>query len=109
MAATLSKEERIYSRNDIQSLLKTGKWETFTCLKICYKVHENSEDDGRMMVSVPKRSFKRAVKRNLLKRRIREAYRLNKDRFKGRDILFCYTAKEVLPFEAIASDIALVK
>jgi len=31
-----------------------------------------------MAVSVPKRLFKRAVDRNQLKRRIREAYRLNK-------------------------------
>lgn len=31
-----------------------------------------------MAVSVPKRLFRKAVDRNLLKRRIREAYRLNK-------------------------------
>ena len=31
-----------------------------------------------MLVSVPKRLFKKAVDRNLLKRRIREAYRQNK-------------------------------
>lgn len=30
------------------------------------------------MVSVPKKCFKRAVKRNRVKRQIREAYRLNK-------------------------------
>jgi len=34
-----------------------------------------------MAVSVPKRLFRRAVDRNLLKRRIREAYRLNKPAF----------------------------
>lgn len=34
-----------------------------------------------MAVSVPKRLFKRAVDRNLLKRRIREAYRLQKPGF----------------------------
>ena len=34
-----------------------------------------------MAVSVPKRLFKRAVDRNLLKRRIREAYRLQKPVF----------------------------
>ena len=34
-----------------------------------------------MAVSVPKRLFKRAVDRNLLKRRIREAYRLQKPDF----------------------------
>ena len=33
---------------------------------------------AQMMVSVPKRYFKRAVKRNLIKRQVREAYRLNK-------------------------------
>lgn len=59
------------------------------------------------MVSVPKRCFKRAVKRNLLKRRIREAYRLNKQLLPvsmpdgGTDILFIYSTKEVLDFSAV--------
>lgn len=30
-------------------------------------------------VSVPKKKFKRAVKRNLIRRRVKEAYRLNKN------------------------------
>lgn len=36
-----------------------------------------------MAVSVPKRLFKKAVDRNLLKRRIREAYRLNRADLSG--------------------------
>ena len=60
-----------------------------------------------IVVSVPKRCFKRAVKRNLLKRRIREAYRLNKQLLPvsmpdgGTDILFIYSTKEVLDFSAV--------
>lgn len=34
---------------------------------------------AKVVISVPKKRFKRAVHRNLLKRRIREAYRLNRE------------------------------
>lgn len=56
------------------------------------------------MVSVPKKLFKRAVKRNLLKRRIREAYRKQKHNLAvegGADVLFMYSTKEVLSYEDI--------
>lgn len=61
-------------------------------------------DTNRIMVSVPKKLFKRAVKRNLLKRRIRESYRKQKHGLEikeGLDILFMYSTKEVLGYEAI--------
>ena len=66
-------------------------------------------DDGnavsRILISVPKRSFKRAVKRNLLKRRIRESYRRQKSLLSGGvDLLFVYTSREVLPYETIYAD-----
>ncbi|MBQ9410758.1 MAG: ribonuclease P protein component [Bacteroidales bacterium] len=62
-------------------------------------------DASRIVVSVPKRLFKRAVKRNLLKRRIREAYRRQKGLLSApMDILFIYSAPEVLPYEAIFAD-----
>lgn len=46
-------------------------------------VYMKAEADGscpavRVLFSVPKRCFKRAVKRNRVKRQLREAYRLNK-------------------------------
>ena len=49
------------------------------------------------MVSVSKRFFKRAVKRNLLKRRLREAYRTRKGLLPaGVDLMLVYNSKEVL-------------
>jgi ribonuclease P protein component len=68
-------------------------------------------------LSVPKKAFKRAVDRNILRRRIREAYRLNKiDLYKylinsklHADKRFAfmvlYTAKEEMPFSEIEKGI----
>jgi len=62
------------------------------------------------MVSVPKRFFKRAVKRNLLKRRLREAYRTQKELLgpSAIDVLFLYNSKEVLDFLSIKEEVASV-
>ena len=59
----------------------------------------------RIMVSVSKRYFKRAVKRNRIKRQLREAYRLQKELLKplggGLDIAFLWTSDEVLSTEKV--------
>ena len=59
---------------------------------------DNGADCNRIMVSVPKKLFKRAVKRNLLTRRIRESWRRQKHDLNGQqsvDILFIYPTKEI--------------
>ena len=96
---TLPKSERLSGQKAIGTLLSEGRYVTSGCLKICYK---DGEGVSRIMVSVPKKRFKRAVMRNLLKRRIRESYRLQKELLeKPLDILFIYTSPEVLPSEVI--------
>lgn len=47
-------------------------------LRVVYLPVEESEAPATILVSVSKRRFKRAVKRNRVKRQIREAYRTNK-------------------------------
>lgn len=79
---TLGKEERLCSRKLIDSLFKGGGSRAMSGfpLRMVYAMTERHEGEpaAQILVSVPKRCFKRAVKRNRIKRLVREAYRLNK-------------------------------
>ena len=106
---TLSKSERLCGATSVAEVFEHGKGVTAGCLRCKYLVHEGSQELSRIVVSVPKRNFKRAVKRNLLKRRIRESYRRQKALLgPGVDVLFIYTLKEVLPYEAVYADMTAV-
>lgn len=99
----LPKSHILRSKSDIDALLERGAVLFRYPIKVYYL--ERTSDDGfsRMMVSVPKRNFKRAVKRNLLKRRIREAWRLNNGILEGHgyDLLFVYLGREIESYARI--------
>jgi ribonuclease P protein component len=57
-----------------------------------------------LIISVPKKIYKRAVKRNLIRRRIREAFRLNcKDlpNIQGKDLLLVYVSSHIMDYGKI--------
>jgi ribonuclease P protein component len=81
---TFNKSERISKKKDIDHLFANGMSFIFYPLRVVYSCIESSNKGSiSILISVPKRKFKRAVKRNRIKRLIREAYRLNKGRLKG--------------------------
>lgn len=109
----LTRSERVRGRKLIDRLFSEGNSGFVFPLRYCYLVEKaDTTDSGRVsiMVSVPKRHFKRAVKRNLLKRRIREAFRLNKNILSDSipdglkiHIAFIYGCGEVAEFRKIKS------
>lgn len=79
MANTLRKAERLNKKKIIERLFAPGS-HSFSVfpLRVVYLPIENTESTVSILISVSKRRFKRAVKRNRIKRQIREAYRKNK-------------------------------
>lgn len=76
---TFSKSEHLCGEKRITRLFTEGKAFIAYPLRVIYLVEPKKDSESAsVMVSVPKKRFKRAVKRNRLKRLMREAYRLNK-------------------------------
>ena len=107
---TLPKKERLCGKTAISKLLAKGKHGSVPGLRyLC--LYGTDAEVTRMMVSVPKKSFKRAVKRNLLKRRIRESWRKQKHMLAvegNLDILFMYPVKEIISYEEIYAAVGQV-
>mgnify|MGYP000208509364 CR=1 FL=1 len=64
----------------------------------------------RVAFSVPKKNFKKAVQRNLLKRRMREAFRIHQSLLPTKDeksvplyhhLMFIYQSKDIEPYQRI--------
>ena len=100
---SLQKKERLSKEKSIQELFTKGSSFYFHPFKVLYLTHPDPGSTvNEVLFSVPKRQFKRAVDRNKIKRRLREAYRLNKSGLpQARKFLiaYIYTAKTILPSE----------
>ena len=77
---TLCKAERLNSKILIGKMFEGGVSKSFSIfpIRVVYMPVEQGEASASILICVSKRRFKRAVKRNRVKRQIREAYRKNK-------------------------------
>lgn len=112
---TLSRGERLRGDKRIRRLFTGGK-SGFAFPFRYYYVLDEMRDGAppvSMLVSVPKKMFKRAVKRNLLKRRTREAFRLNKGALADKaaaagmsvSIAFVFSSKDSLDYAAVCGGV----
>lgn len=102
------KSEKLKSRKSIDGLFEGGESRYVFPLRMMWKreVHPDNVPI-KAGFSVPKKIFKLAVSRNLLKRRMREAYRINSGILKLNNptshfsLFFVYTSKEIIDYQHI--------
>ena len=105
----LPKSERLSSLTAVRRLFTDGASGFVYPFRYMVFKSESTTPSVEVLFSVPKRNHKRANKRNTLKRRMREAYRLNNDALhaaikehgKDVDIAFVYSTKDLLPYKTI--------
>lgn len=103
MSYTFPKEEKLKNKKAIEKLFAEGKSFSHFPIRIVYR--ENELMMNRVAISVSKKHFKHAVDRNLYKRSMREAYRLNKsillEKSTTYDLMFLFLSKEKTSYDTI--------
>ena len=104
---TFTKAERLCGKTALDQLFQTGKSFNSYPFKAIWQETSHGEAPIQVVISVPKRLFKKAVHRNRIKRLIREAYRKNKakayDALGNKKVLLLliYTAKTIMEYKEV--------
>ena len=111
----LPKAERLRSLGAVRRLFDEGTAGFVYPFRYMVITEQSTKPSVEVLFSVPKRNHKRANKRNLLRRRMKEAYRLNKsllaaeDRGVVIDLALIYSSKELLPYKSINNAISRIR
>tara|TARA_B100000614_G_scaffold45720_1_gene38705 strand:- start:1337 stop:1717 length:381 start_codon:yes stop_codon:yes gene_type:complete len=99
---SFSKDERITNKKVIQKLFESGKKISLPPFIVKY-FYDKKEVKNKVLISVSKSKINSSVKRNLLKRRIRESYRLNKNIINrmGYSFAIVYSSSKILKYDEL--------
>lgn len=100
------------SKKDIDALFDDSNRIHATSLSLVFQVKNDRNYPFKVAFSVPKRNIRMAYQRNLIKRRLREAFRsmeqqvesLSNRRQLSIHIMFVYRSKKILPIAKIMED-----
>lgn len=105
----LYKSEKLCSTRDIEQVFShQGRSVTAYPLRAIFTTQAGSQP-ARFLISVPKKRHRHAVDRVLLRRRVREAYRLNRELLNPAlaaaglhvDVAFIYLSEKIKPYAVI--------
>lgn len=106
------RQERLKQKKSIQLLFSEGKTKKFFPLALYFLRYETKKYPfHQLLISVPKKHFKKSVVRNKIKRRIREAYRQHKhlmyNKTSGLPFLlgYVYISKNVQSYKSIEEQV----
>ena len=106
---SLSRDERLRKLGAIRRQFESGEGGFVYPLRYLIFAEADTEGSTRVMFSVPKRYHKRANKRNLVRRRTKEAYRTNKYLLTTEgvslDIALIYSSKDVADYRRITNSV----
>lgn len=102
----LPKSEKLHSFGAIRRLFTEGRGGFVYPLRYVIYAESASETQAEILFSTPKKFLKRANKRNKIRRRMREAYRLNKQLLESGEprfmqVALIYSSKEMLDYKTI--------
>ncbi len=106
----LNKNEKLRSRIAIDLLFGEGGSLMAFPLRAAFRLRPQGEQSVQFLISIPKKRIRKAVNRVTLRRRTREAYRLNRNELlvaqlqrlgMGVDIAFIYLDSKPAPYSVI--------
>ena len=113
---TFNKSERLNNKVTINNLFEKGKSIVLSPFRLVWTEDKNKCTIAQTLILVPKRNISLATKRNILKRRINEVFRLNKgklyaklnERNKQINIAIIYQKQEIQTYKIIEQKINLL-
>ncbi len=75
---TFDKAERLTLKRDIDNLFDTGRPVSVAPLRLIFRPAVSRDVPVKVLITVPRKKFRKAVHRNRIKRLMREAWRLNR-------------------------------
>lgn len=111
------KNQKICNEKAIERLFENGKYLTEKPFRIIYNIDNNNEDIFlKALIVVPKKRVRLASDRNVIKRRVKEAYRLQKSELEKYlksnnhhlNLAIIYQKYEILDYKLIEEKIKLL-